>query len=550
MYLFIIIIVVVAIVEGCILSKLYSKYNIAGKTIEELVKTNDNKEEFIRYKEKQITDLQMSLKNADIAHQFINTLKMKSTYCHQRYLKIYKKELQYDKSSQVVYAIFYEDDYIYEMNFLESKNENFDVCRDVSRFKLECRMFIDGEQLDPSLNSHITRENDSVNIEELNLYKHEGKGAGSFYLECLSKELMHYPQIECVTGCLSTVDVGKKNKLIHFYKKNGFEEIMPMTEKSFGHIKKTIRIVEDNTLKLNHKDMTFGIEIEFQLRNQHRPETLAKRMYEQGLSSCNEVRRYNTVADIQGWKIIKEKTCDYEIISPILNDSEKCWKEINSICFMLYQFGAYTDDDCAFHVHIGTKDLICEGKQWIMLRNIYKQLEPVTHVLAKGEFDNVSHRRLECYAITIAMADTLWCKGWSIAECEKHIKSGDVSLVSHFYRTRRVGMNWNCMSEDGKTIEFRIFNGTIDFSQIQLYLMYICNLVDKVASNEVIELPIEDILHEKQLTEDYINEAINYLSSDNLIRNKLIHSIQNKTILDSYTWNMLEGSGTVHIEDY
>lgn len=65
----------------------------------------------------------------------------------------------------------------------------------------------------------------------------------------------------------------------------------------------------------------------------------------------------------------------------------------------------------------------------------------------------------------MAMADKLWCKDWSIERCREEIEKGDLSLISHFYRTRKIGMNWNCMSEEGKTIEFRTFNGTVDFSK-------------------------------------------------------------------------------------
>lgn len=53
---------------------------------------------------------------------------------------------------------------------------------------------------------------------------------------------------------------------------------------------------------------------EFQLRNRHTPTEIAKEMFTLGLSNREEIRTYDNIDDINGWKIIKEETCDYEII--------------------------------------------------------------------------------------------------------------------------------------------------------------------------------------------------------------------------------------------
>lgn len=98
------------------------------------------------------------------------------------------------------------------------------------------------------------------------------------------------------------------------------------------------------------------------------------------------------------------------------------------------------------------------------------------------------------------------------------------------------------MNEEGKTIEFRTFNGTIDFSQIQSYLMYICNLVDKVALMNKSNVVIDEILHQEKITEEYIDDVINYLINNNYIRDRLKFNLKNRTNLDEFTWNMLNGS--------
>lgn len=540
---------IIVIITGVyIIRKLLKKQNELEKRVNDLSENVCRKKQEIQKEQQKNAELKLSLENAENAYRFINEIRFKKTHCHQRYLKTYQKEIIYNDIMQVIYAVFYEDDYIYEIEYLKEKSDKFDINTDVSRFKLNCRMFIDGEDLNPSLNSYITKDNNFIKIEELNMYEYEGKGAGSFYLECLSKELLRYPQIQYIDGELSSVDFGKKEKLLHFYKKNGFETIIPMTEKKSGYVKKTIKWIDEDIMKLSNKNITFGVEIEFQLRNGHSPIEIAQEMNKLGLSECEEVRTYDTIADIHRWKIIKEATCDYEIISPVLRDTKQCWEQINFISCILTKYGAYTDYNCAFHVHIGTENLLTEGKQWTLLMDVYRKFEPITYVLSKGEFNNVSKRRLECFAITMGMADKLWCKGLSIEQYSEKIENGDLNLIPNFYRTRKIGMNWKPMNEEGKTIEFRTFNGTIDFSQIQSYLMYICNLVDKVALMNKSNVVIDEILHQEKITEEYIDDVINYLTNNNYIRDRLKFNLKNRTNLDEFTWNMLNGRGEVHID--
>ena len=194
----------------------------------------------------EIDGLELSLKNANNAVEYTNKLIQKDTDYDHTYINIYQRELSYKddfdrECSQIVYAVFYEDNFIYTMEYALGKHKDFDINRDAVRFKLECMLFIDGTYLEPSLNQHIEKANSTLKIEELNMYKHKGKGAGSFYLQCLSEEILRYPQIKYIRGDLSPVDIKYKDDLIGFYKKNGFQDIQPMTESEFGHVRKIIR---------------------------------------------------------------------------------------------------------------------------------------------------------------------------------------------------------------------------------------------------------------------------------------------------------------------
>lgn len=144
----------------------------------------------------------------------------------------------------------------------------------------------------------------------------------------------------------------------------------------------------------------------------------------------------------------------------------------------------------------------------------------------------------------MAMADKLRCKGCSIDKYRSEIDKGNMNLIPGFYRTRKVGMNLHCISQEGKTVEFATFNGTVDFFLIQTYLIYICNLIDKVSMKKESDLPIVDILKERNITKEYINNALNYWTDENYIKYRLSLLIkQCDNTLDNNTWNMLNGIG-------
>lgn len=96
-------------------------------------------------------------------------------------------------------------------------------------------------------------------------------------------------------------------------------------------------------------------------------------------------------------------------------------------------------------------------------------------------------------------------------------------------------------------MEFKI-SFKVDFFQIQSYLMYICNLVDKIALMNKSNVVIEEILHQKKITEEYIDAVINYLTDDNYIGDRLKANIKRNANLDEFTWDMLNGQGKVYVD--
>ena len=51
------------------------------------------KNQEIQKEQRKNAELKLSLENAENAHNFVNKMGFKQIYCHQRYLKIYQKNL-------------------------------------------------------------------------------------------------------------------------------------------------------------------------------------------------------------------------------------------------------------------------------------------------------------------------------------------------------------------------------------------------------------------------------------------------------------------------
>lgn len=87
----------------------------------------------------------------------------------------------------------------------------------------------------------------------------------------------------------------------------------------------------------------FGVEIEFNNRLKN-----------------NELFDADSFDEIQNklglnWKIIRDGSCGYEAVSPIL-EMKDLW-QISKICEALKKEGAMTDNRCGLHVHMDARDL-------------------------------------------------------------------------------------------------------------------------------------------------------------------------------------------------
>ena len=167
---------------------------------------------------------------------FLNQLKQ--DYRFLIHFHVYKKEITHDLHEQVIYAIFFEEVCAYISEYPDGSYNEFDFERDEDKFYLRCMLFADGGSIDPLEIDSSNKEDSNIHIHELNVGKYDNFGAGSFVLESFENELRQYNHIKTISGMLSSFDYPQRDQLIHFYSKNGFDEIIPMTDDINGKMVK------------------------------------------------------------------------------------------------------------------------------------------------------------------------------------------------------------------------------------------------------------------------------------------------------------------------
>ena len=184
---------------------------------------------------------------------------------------------------------------------------------------------------------------------------------------------------------------------------------------------------------------------------------------------------------------------------------------------------------------------------WKKLFETYCKCEPFILRISGDHINAVSHIRLEKYALCMKAAQKYkWQKAWSLDQTLNDIGINDnISGCSYLFPTRNIGMNWRCMAEEERTIEFRTFNGTLNPMIIQEYIFVVTNLVDKVNENKDLDVDAEDVIVHRCMSEKYIRKVIDYLCVEKEYKRRLHGVVNAKKDIDGFTWEMIEGSRVI-----
>lgn len=292
-------------------------------------------------------------------------------------------------------------------------------------------------------------------------------------------------------------------------------------------------------------NFTFGLEIEFESDIEDASIILSKMKEYDLCSNMQVIEDRNVERKYEGWRLMKETSCDWEIISPILRDDAQSWEMLYKVLSMIKKdFNGKVDEKCGLHIHVGRECFFKEPQYFMLLKDMYSYLEPLTIGIAAGDMAIVSEERLYSYALTIANNDKLWwCRGYEKTEIEKIIRDSLVpdseimTYINYFYGTRMTGLNFSTTSTKHSTVEFRSFNGTLNPATIQNYVRYVAYIIYRLIEKEG-KLPAyngQAFYEDGQMyrfDKRYVDECLEFLFEGNLdLKKTIVYNLSNNGFL-------------------
>lgn len=180
----------------------------------------------------------------------------------------------------------------------------------------------------------------------------------------------------------------------------------------------------------------------------------------------------------------KDGDVGYEFASPILSGEEGL-TEIKRFLDFLASIGAYVNESCGGHIHIGAKDLITgdmkKDANKIMIGILTtRNFKPLLHALVPQK------RRNDYYAKDVNFTNTNATKVLDIIKKSNDLEDLlDVATGGSRYKS----INFLPLSTYG-TIEFRIFDGTLNYKTIEERIKFGIAYVNYIAQAEIDIIPL------------------------------------------------------------
>lgn len=213
-----------------------------------------------------------------------------------------------------------------------------------------------------------------------------------------------------------------------------------------------------------------------------------------------------------------------ELVSPVLTDTEKTWKDICDICEHIKKFPrkqgeqVIADDKCGLHIHF---DADCLAKNPQRMKNflrLYAESEELIYKMCNDKNNPIRTKAINKDFKGMHLISALWRNGMAAPTGKKILKKiedgtlkvsykkfGKLRMLASKYKIderRYAGLNLTNIGNSKKnTIEFRMANGTLDPEIIKQNVFLYSSLI-----NTAIGITEEPFKYEKKLTEFYKTE--------------------------------------------
>ena len=214
------------------------------------------------------------------------------------------------------------------------------------------------------------------------------------------------------------------------------------------------------------------------------------------LEACNEnIKNFNKTKTVFNDFNIKQDLSvksGFEIVSPILHYNLTDMNKLYQVCELLKKCNFYTDQSCGGHIHIGAS-YFTRKEDYYMLIYLYSNVENILYYITDKE-GTVKRSSVEKFAMKSkeeylkAIDEGLFDKA--------HFKSKIKDTFDEINKDRYKGLNFkNVGSEYKNTIEFRMPNGEIEFTELLYNIKLFSRLIEM--SHELVQMDKTNEIKEK-----------------------------------------------------
>lgn len=216
------------------------------------------------------------------------------------------------------------------------------------------------------------------------------------------------------------------------------------------------------------------------------------------LETCNtNIKDFEKIKSIFTDYLIKEDKSvksGFEIVSPILHYNLTDMNKLYQVCELLKRCNFYTDQSCGGHIHIGAS-YFTSKEDYYMLVYLYSNVENILYYITDKE-GTIKRSSVERFAMK---SKEQYLKAIDEGLFDKeHLDDGIKDTFDEINKDRYKGLNFkNVGSEYKNTIEFRMPNGEIEFTELLSNIKLFARLIEM--SHKLVQMDKTDILKQKAL---------------------------------------------------
>ena len=245
-----------------------------------------------------------------------------------------------------------------------------------------------------------------------------------------------------------------------------------------------------------------------------------------------------------------------ELVSPILSDNEKSWKNISDICEHIKKYPGnngnkvIANEKCGLHVHFDSE---CLTQNPIVFRNfmrLYSESEELLYKMCNDKNDPIRKNAINKNFKGLGLVSSIWRNGIAAPSGKKILKQienntlkvsykkfGKLRTLASKYKLderRYHGLNvTNIGNAKKNTIEFRMSNGTLNPEVIKQNIFLYASLI-----NTAIQITEN---------EDKFKENLNLFYKTDVTEEQKVHNFLNLIMDDHQDRHILKGGSLLKI---